>query len=170
MRILIAGIGNVLRGDDGFGVAVVRRLAGRELPAGVVARDFGIRGMDLAFALQEAYDGVVLVDATPRGGVPGTLYLIEPEIAAEGAVALDAHGMDPVQVLRLARTLGAPPTRVLLVGCEPEAVVNVEADEELRMALSPPVAAAVEEAVSLVMEAVRRLHYERCRSKGGDGR
>ncbi len=80
-RILVAGIGNVFLGDDGFGVALAGRLARRELPAGVEVVDYGIRGMDLALAMQDDYAAVVLLDATPRGEPPGTLYVIEPELA-----------------------------------------------------------------------------------------
>src|SRR5439155_31333 len=76
-RILVAGVGNVFLGDDGFGVALAGRLAARELPAGVKVVDYGIRGMDLAYALGEGWDAVVLLDATPRGRAPGTLYVIE---------------------------------------------------------------------------------------------
>ena len=123
--VLIAGIGNVFLGDDGFGVEVARRLAERELPAGVKVADFGIRGMDLAYELQEDYDAAVLVDAVPRGGEPGTLYVIEPELEAAGPV-LDAHAMDPVRVLGLARTLGTLPPRVLVVGCEPATALRPE--------------------------------------------
>lgn len=79
-RVLIAGVGNIFLGDDGFGVEVVKRLAGREIPEGVEVKDFGIRGMDLAYALGDNYDLVIFVDATPRGEKPGTVYLIEPEI------------------------------------------------------------------------------------------
>jgi hydrogenase maturation protease len=104
-RVLIAGIGNIFLGDDGFGVEVVGRLSGRRLPEGVEVVDFGIRGMDLAYALHEDYDLVVFVDATPRGGEPGTVYLIEPEIEEDEPVSLDTHGMDPVKVIRLARSL-----------------------------------------------------------------
>src|SRR3954467_12260006 len=89
-RILVAGIGNVFLGDDGFGVALAERLAERELPAGVEVVDYGIRGMDLAYALQDGYDAVVFLDATPRGDQPGTLYVIEPELD-EGEVAIDTH-------------------------------------------------------------------------------
>ena len=106
-RVLIAGIGNIFLGDDGFGVEVVTRLAGSGLPEGVEVKDFGIRGMDLAYALQDDYDLVVFVDATPRGEEPGTVYLIEPEIEEDGEVSLDTHGMDPVKVIKLARALGA---------------------------------------------------------------
>ncbi len=59
----------------------------RELPAAVKVADFGIRGMDLAYELQEDYDAAVLVDAVPRGGEPGTLYVIEPELDAGGPVS-----------------------------------------------------------------------------------
>lgn len=101
-RVLIAGVGNIFLGDDGFGVEVVRRLAGRELPDGVEVRDFGIRGMDLAYALQEDYEVVVFVDATPRGEKPGTVSLIEAEVEDDEEVSLDAHGMDPVKSSNLA--------------------------------------------------------------------
>ena len=146
--ILIAGIGNVFLADDGFGVEVARLLAQRELPAGVKVADFGIRGMDLAYELQEDYDAAILVDAVPRGGEPGTLYVIEPDPArAEGM--LDAHSMDPVRVLGLAKVLGSVPARVLVVGCEP-GVHMTQDDEELLVELSPAVKAATLEAVGLV--------------------
>ncbi len=149
-RVLVAGVGNIFLGDDGFGVEVVKRLAGRELPEGVEVKDFGIRGMDLAYALQDNYELVVFVDATPRGEEPGTVYLIEPEIEDDGEVSLDTHGMDPVRVIKLARTLGARPTRTLVVGCEPQMVVSGEDYDEMLMELSEPVRAAVEEAVEMV--------------------
>src|SRR5947209_6334825 len=117
-RILIAGIGNVFLGDDGFGVALADRLARRQLPAGVEIKDFGIRGMDLAFAMQEGYDAVILLDATPRGERPGTLYVIEAD-GSDAAPALDTHGMDPVKVLGLVRAFGGAPPRTFVVGCEP---------------------------------------------------
>jgi hydrogenase maturation protease len=159
-RVLVAGIGNVFLGDDGFGVEVVKRLAGRELPEGVEVADFGIRGMDLAYALQDDYEVVVFVDAIPRGGEPGTVYLLEPEIEEDGEVALDTHGMDPVKVIKLARALGARPTRTLVVGCEPQATVSGEDYEGVQMELSEPVRAAVEEAVKLVESLVERINEE----------
>jgi hydrogenase maturation protease len=149
-RILIAGIGNIFLGDDGFGVEVVKRLAGRRLPEGVEVVDFGIRGMDLAYALHDEYDLVVFVDATPRGGEPGTVYLIEPEIEEDGAVSLDTHGMDPVKVIKLSRALGARPTRTLVVGCEPQVIPGGGDYDDMLMELSEPVGAAVEEAVKLL--------------------
>ncbi len=146
--VLVAGIGNVFLADDGFGVEVARRLAQRELAAGVKVADFGIRGMDLAYELQEDYDAAILVDAVPRGQTPGTLYVIEPDLVNTESV-LDAHSMDPVRVLGLARTLGSLPPRVLVLGCEPATGMSLE-DEELVMGLSPPVAAAIDEAVEMV--------------------
>ena len=159
-RILVAGIGNIFLGDDGFGVEVVRRLAGRELPEGVEVVDFGIRGMDLAYTLQDDYEAVVFVDATPRGEKPGTVYLIEPEIEDDGKVSLDTHGMDPVKVIKLSRALGAGPTRTLVVGCEPQVVVSGEDYEDMLMELSEPVRAAVEEAVKLVESLVEEINKE----------
>ena len=105
MRVLIAGIGNVFLGDDGFGVALAGRLARRDLPAGVDVVDYGIRGMDLAYALLDGWDAVILLDATPRGEAPGTLYVIEPDVESIEAAAPEAHGMDPVRVLALARAI-----------------------------------------------------------------
>jgi hydrogenase maturation protease len=153
--VLVAGIGNLFLADDGFGVEVARRLAQREPPGGVKVADFGIRGMDLAYELQEDYDAAVLVDAVPRGEPPGTLYVIEPDLAG-AAPPLDAHAMDPVRVLGLARTLGTLPPRVLVVGCEPATAASLD-DEELVMGLSPPVAAALERAVELVESVVGDL-------------
>jgi hydrogenase maturation protease len=159
-RVLVAGIGNIFLGDDGFGVEVVRRLAGRELPEGVEVVDFGIRGLDLAYALQEEYELVVFVDATPRGQEPGTVYLIEPEIEEDGEVSLDTHGMDPVKVIKLSRALGTGPTRTLVVGCEPQVVVSGEDYDDMLMELSEPVRAAVGEAVRLVESLVEESNKE----------
>jgi hydrogenase maturation protease len=159
-RILVAGIGNIFLGDDGFGVEVVRRLAGRDLPEGVEVVDFGIRGLDLAYALQRDYELVVFVDATPRGQEPGTVYLIEPEIEDDGEVSLDTHGMDPVKVIKLSRALGAGPTRTLVVGCEPQVVVSGEDYDDMLMELSEPVRAAVGEAVRLVESLVEESNKE----------
>jgi hydrogenase maturation protease len=145
-RILVAGIGNVFLGDDGFGVELAGRLARSELPAGVDVEDFGIRGMDLAYALQD-YDVAIFVDALPRGNAPGTLYLIEPELD-EHAAAIDTHGMDPVKVLALGRHLGGKLPRVLVVGCEPATVLSE--DDDLSADLSEPVRAAIDEAQRMV--------------------
>ena len=157
-RILIAGIGNIFLADDGFGVEVVRRLAGRGLPEGVEVVDFGIRGLDLAYALMDPYEVVVFVDALPRGDEPGTIYLIEPEVEDEGEVALDTHGMDPVKVIRFARALGAEIPRTLVVGCEPKVALAGENYDDMLMELSEPVLAAVPEAVKLVESLVEEIH------------
>jgi len=159
-RVLVAGVGNIFLGDDGFGVEVVKRLAGREVPEGVDVVDFGIRGMDLAYALQDDYDLVIFVDATPRGEKPGTVYLIEPEIEEDGGVALDTHGMDPVKVMKLSRVLGARPTRTLVVGCEPQVILSGEDYDDMLMQLSEPVLAAVEEAAKLVESLVEEIGKE----------
>jgi hydrogenase maturation protease len=159
-RILVAGIGNIFLGDDGFGCEVVRRLAEHELSENVEVRDFGIRGMDLAYALMDPYEVVVFVDAVPRGEEPGTVYLIEAEVPDEGEVALDTHGMDPVSVIRLARVLGAELPRTLVVGCEPKLVFTGDDYDDMLMELSEPVQRAVDEAVKLVESVVEEVNAE----------
>jgi hydrogenase maturation protease len=143
----VAGCGNVFLGDDGFGVEVARRLAIAELPAGVTVRDAGIRGVHLAYELLEGWDLVVLVDASPRGGEPGTLYLIEPARDDVETPMLDAHSMNPEAVLGVVRSLGGEVNRLLVVGCEPASI-------EERMGLSPTVDAAVDGAMRMVGELV----------------
>jgi hydrogenase maturation protease len=152
-RILVAGIGNIFLGDDGFGVEVARRLARCPLPEGVQVVDFGIRGLDLAYALLEDHEAVILVDIAPRGQGPGTLSLIEPRVEQQGEVTLDTHAMDPVKVLALARALGATPTRTLLVACEPAAVPGGD-DDDVVVGLSAPVGAAVDEAVAMIVSLI----------------
>jgi len=158
--ILIAGIGNIFLGDDAFGVEVVQRLAQRQLPGGVRAIDFGIRGYDLAYALLDAADVTILVDACPRGEKPGTLYVIEPDLASlsanvaeSDAPPVDAHGMNPVNVIRLAQSLGGPLKRILLVGCEPESLGG----DEGTMGLSETVAASLDAAVRMVESLVAKI-------------
>ena len=153
-RILVAGVGNVFLGDDGFGVEVARRLAATALPAHVA--DFGIRGVHLAYELLERrYETTILVDATLRGGEPGTVYLLAPDLdgldgLGDGGTDLaDAHGMDPRAVFGLLARLGGTPGRVLIVGCEP-------ARTEEEMGLSEPVAAAVDEAVRMILKLLER--------------
>ncbi|MEV0600478.1 hydrogenase maturation protease [Streptomyces sp. NPDC050315] len=155
---MVAGVGNVFLGDDGFGVAVAGRLAGAALPGGARARDYGIRGVHLAHELMNGYDGLVLIDAVQRGGPPGTVYVLEPAEPDDDAAgpALDAHDMTPGTVLALLRRFGVRLPWVTVVGCEP-------ADVREGMGLSPPVLGAVDEAVRLV----RELLAERL---GGDGR
>jgi hydrogenase maturation protease len=158
-RVLIAGVGNIFLGDDGFGVEVAQRLARRDLPDGVRVVDFGIRGLDLTYALLDDVETVILVDATPRGRPAGTLYVLEPDAGAPpGLDAADpmvaTHGMDPVKVFRLAAALGSRVERLLLVGCEP---AMVGSEEEMAMGLSEPVRAAVDEAVLLIESLVARI-------------
>jgi len=150
MRILVAGIGNIFLGDDAFGVEVLRRLSQRSLPEGVRAVDFGIRGVDLTYALLEPWDAVIFVDAASRGADPGTLYVLEPQ--AGGPPSIEAHSMDPARVLSLARELGGIPRTLRVVGCEPAVI-------EEGIGLSPEVAAAVDPAVARIEELVRELGH-----------
>lgn len=156
-RLLVAGIGNVFLGDDGFGVEVVARLSRRPLPEGVEVADFGIRGFDLAYALMEGYQAAVLVDALPRDGQPGALFVVEPDLEQldqlEAPAVADGHGMDPVAVLRMVKQFGGKPPRLYVVGCEPASLGG----EQGEMGLSPPVEAALDGAVELVEDLVRRL-------------
>ena len=156
--ILVAGIGNIFLGDDAFGVEVARRMAGLELPASVRVADFGIRGFDLAYALQDGYETTILVDACPHGEAPGTLYVIEPDLKAldgpdAAPATVEAHAMNPMNVLRMAKAMNIEIKNVLLVGCEPETLGG----EEGQMGLSAPVEAAVDEAVKLVASLVNRI-------------
>ncbi len=160
-RILIACVGNIFLGDDAFGVEVARRLAGRSLPDHVQVVDFGIRGFDLTFALlDDAIEAAILVDAVPRGGQPGTLYVIEPEWdQAEPSdppqpLPIEMHSLDPVRVLRLVAAMGGRPKRLLLVGCEP---TPWGPDEDPPMELSIAVQAAVDQAVTLVESLAAQL-------------
>jgi hydrogenase maturation protease len=157
-RILVAGIGNIFLGDDAFGVEVVQRLAQRPQPEGVRVVDFGIRGLDLAFTLLEEHDLVIFVDATPRGGPPGTLYVIEPDAAdledpEAPELLVETHGMNPLKVLRLVRSLGGEVEGIRVVGCEP---ATLGSEEEPAMGLSDVVRAAVDEAVRLVESLIAR--------------
>ncbi len=155
--ILVAGIGNIFLGDDAFGVEVVRRLANVNLPAAVRVSDFGIRGFDLAYAMQDGYDTTILVDACPHGQPPGTLYVIEPELPetadASHPATVDAHTMNPANVLRMARAMNIEVKNLLLVGCEPETLGG----EQGQMGLSVPVEAAVDEAVNLVESLIHKI-------------
>jgi hydrogenase maturation protease len=157
-RVLVAGIGNVFFGDDGFGVEVVRRLAD-QAPDGAEVIDFGIRGMDLAFALMDA-QAAILVDALPRGGEPGTLYVLDPDIESlqpTGGDAIDTHGMHPRKALEMIKALGGTPQTLRVVGCEPGLCPP---DGDWRMGLSAPVAGAVDEAVQVVRTLVEQIETD----------
>ena len=164
--ILVAGIGNIFMGDDAFGSEVARRLMERTLPDEVRVVDFGIRGFDLTYALLDGYEVTIFIDATPRGDVPGTLYTIEPDLSeldedgdgAQGAM-IEPHGMNPMKVLRLAKSMGGEFKRILLVGCEP---TPLEA-EEGEMGLSAPVQASLGEAVLMVESLIAKILEEKHR-------
>jgi hydrogenase maturation protease len=159
-KILIAGIGNIFLADDGFGVEVVSRLAKRTFPPGVRVADFGIRGFDLAYALMEGYETTILVDAYSGDGAgePGTILVIEPELQqinspGTQAAIIEPHAMNPLNVLRMAASIGGELKRVLLVGCVPATL----GPEEGQMGLSEPVSAALDEAANLVDSLVTRI-------------
>lgn len=160
-QILIAGIGNIFLGDDAFGCEVSRELSARTLPPKVRVIDFGIRGLDLAYALLDPWRAVILIDALPRAETPGTLYIFEPDLTAltapdSGQPQIDAHNMDPVKVLRLAVSMGELPSNIYLLGCEPEDCGG----EEGRMGLSPAVANAIPEALHLIDKLLARISNE----------
>lgn len=154
-KILVACIGNIFFGDDAFGVEIAKRLTDTPLPQGVVVRDFGIRSYDLAYTLMKHWDLVVLVDALPAGGKPGTLYAFEPELPAENGIppSVDAHSLSPDSVLQLVQALGGKVGRLLVVGCEPE---SVEPNQQGEIGLSPHVRAAMDEAVRMIQDLVAR--------------
>jgi hydrogenase maturation protease len=161
-KILVACVGNIFLGDDGFGVEVALALSKRHLPESVSVKDFGIRGFDLAYALLDPWEAVIIVDALPRGEAAGTLYVVEPDLAAlRGAspdTAINPHGMDPVRVLNLAASQGTISAQVLVLGCEPQ---DFGDELEGRMGLSSPVQAAVEEAANMVLELAGRIATSR---------
>ncbi|MEV6563712.1 hydrogenase maturation protease [Streptomyces kronopolitis] len=155
VKTLIAGVGNIFLGDDGFGVEAVRRLGEHELPEGVEVVDIGVRGIHLAYRMLDGYHTVLLVDAAARGDEPGTVHLLDasdPATARPRTTALDGHHMTPDTVLALLDTLsagtdGRRPDRVLVIGCEPAEVAE-------GIGLSAPVAGAVDEAVALILQLV----------------
>lgn len=146
MNVLVAGIGNIFLGDDGFGVEVVKRMDGMSVPAGVKVADFGIRGVHLSLELLDGYDALVLVDAMPMGEEPGTVAIFEPDVESVEANSMDAHSMNPAVVLGLLTSMGGHVPHVVVVGCEPLTV-------EEGIGLSEPVTAAIAPAV----ETVRRV-------------
>jgi len=157
-KILIAGIGNIFLGDDGFGVEVASRLANQSFPSGVRVTDFGIRGLDLAYALMDGYETTILVDAYPGEGQPGTLFVVEPDLNELNSVGtspgfIEPHAMNPINVLRMAKSMGGELKQVLVVGCVPATL----GPEEGQMGLSETVAAGVDEAVKLIHSLVTRL-------------
>lgn len=165
VTVLIAGIGNIFLGDDAFGSEVARKLVQRSWPPGVRVIDFGIRSLDLVYALMDQDDQRILIDATQRGHTPATLSLIEPDLdailaPAGGLPCIDSHAMDPVQVLRSVYALGGSCERIVILGCEPEDCGG----DDGRMGLSPAVQAAVEPACDMVTELVDELMKNFARS------
>lgn len=156
--ILVAGIGNIFHGDDSFGVEVARKLALSSLPANVRLMDIGIRGIDLAFAMLDGYDAIILIDATSRGGPPGTLYTMEldPDDLPQGASLANAHGLDPASVLSAAKSMGAHFGKIFLVGCEPLVLDS----EDGRTGLSDVVQAAVDRAVETTRSLLQNLTFQ----------
>ncbi|HEY3905036.1 MAG TPA: hydrogenase maturation protease [Streptosporangiaceae bacterium] len=168
-RLLIAGIGNIFLGDDGFGVEVAGRLAALDLPDWVTVGDYGISGMHLAYDLANGVHTAILVDAMPRGDEPGTVYVVEPDRQAAGVAdgaakagpavtaaapaIFDGHGMQPDVVLAMLDTLGASVEKVLIVGCEPASI-------DYGIGLSEPVTAAVDRAVQTVLDLIDKYGQE----------
>jgi hydrogenase maturation protease len=171
-KILIAGVGNIFLGDDAFGVEVVAELARRELPSDVQVADFGIRGLDLAYALLDDYSAVILVDAVSRGGRSGDLYVIAPNTATgpDDLIAetplIDTHAMNPEKVLRLVHTLGGTLSTVRLVGCEPSPLDDYE---EMQPGLSDAVRNAIPIAMDLILGIVTELRAEGVTAGTSDG-
>ena len=161
-RILVAGIGNVFKGDDGFGVEVARALSKptdrdhRALPDDVEFIEFGIRGVDLAFAITSGYEIVILIDAMARGGEPGSVCVIQPRAAdlRGSATAMQGHNLDPLSVLQWASGMVDALPEVYVVGCEPSEIPD---EEDLVEGLTPPVRAAVGKAVELIHKLVSQL-------------
>lgn len=158
-KILVACIGNIFLGDDAFGVEVAQRLANHPLAEGVTVVDFGIRSYDLAYSIMQGWDLIILVDALPQGGKPGTLYIFEPRLPSnsENSISLDAHTMSPVSVLQLVRALGGSVDRLLVVGCEPE---YLESRSDGDVGLSPAVQGALEEAVRMIEGLIARARRD----------
>jgi hydrogenase maturation protease len=160
-RILVAGVGNIFLGDDAFGVEVAQRLMARPQPEGVRVVDFGIRGLDLAYTLLDGYEAVVLVDAAPRGGTPGTLYVLEPDLepltSLEEVPMVETHNLHPTRVLRLAAAMGGRVRHLVVVGCEP----GNPSEDDFTAEMSAPVRSAVDEAVPLVESLLARLLRDR---------
>jgi hydrogenase maturation protease len=155
-RILVAGIGNIFHGDDAFGVMVAQRMAQGPLPGQVTVTDFGIRGVDLAYALLDGYELAILIDTTRRDGAPGTLYVLEPDTDHWNGKkpAVEGHGMVPDQALQFARSLGGQMPSLRLIACEP---ATFEFSEEGTIDLSEPVQAAIEPAIELVLSLIAEV-------------
>jgi len=146
--VLVAGIGNLFHGDDGFGPEVARRLVAASvgLPEGVRVVDYGIRGVHLAYDLLDGVDALVLVDAIPGDEPPGTVSVLAvgpDDVTRHAAGAVDAHDLHPAAVLATVLSMGGALPTTYVVGACP-------ADVGEGIGLSAPVAAAVDDAVAAV--------------------
>lgn len=147
--VLVAGVGNIFMGDDAFGCEVAKRLSTEPLPPGVRVADYGIGGLHLAYDIADGVDTLILIDALPDAGGPGEVVVLEAALDQIHTSTFDAHGMDPATVLMSVRNLGVEPPRTLIVGCQPESVVE-------GIGLSTVVAAAVEPAAQAVLALLER--------------
>lgn len=167
MRALVAGIGNIFLGDDGFGVEVIGRLARERLPEGVEVLDVGTGSIHLAYQLLDGYDVLIVVDALPRGVEPGTVCVLQPDVDELQAAAeldppmCDGHSLEPVSVLTLLTALEARPPVTLVVGCEP-------ADVGEGIGLSAAVERAVDDAVVMVHDLLETETGRLVRHKDGE--
>jgi hydrogenase maturation protease len=149
--MLVACIGNIFLGDDGFGCEVARALARMTLPPEIRVVDYGIRGLDVVYALLGPYEKVILVDAAAHGSPPGTIYILQPvvESGEEIEAIVDAHSMQLVHLMAMAQSLGEITAEIYIVGCEP---LDFGSEEDGRMGLSDAVKASVAEAARVVMQ------------------
>lgn len=158
-RVLVVGVGNVLQGDDGFGVEVAQRLMRADVPPSVTVMEVGIGGMSMVQELFAGYNALVVVDAVDRGGEPGTTYLLEAEVPNlidmplehQQELMADIHLATPSRAFVLAKSLGVLPPLVYIFGCQPHHI------DEFEIGLSEPVAAAVEPSVERLVREVRLL-------------
>lgn len=159
MKILVVGVGNILQGDDGFGVEVARRLAARPQPDGVHIEETGIAGIALVQELMAGYDACLVIDAVDRGRPPGTVMVIVPDIIDVHAMEpdqrhdllADMHLATPSRALMVANAVGVLPAKTFIVGCQPLDI------ERLEIGLSPVVQAAVQVAVAEVERCIAEL-------------
>ncbi len=172
LRVLVAGVGNVLNGDDGFGVAVVQRLCRYQMPEGVDVTETGIGGIHLVHELMSGYDALLVVDAVNRNKPPGTVMVIKAEVTDVTALPTherhdmlaDMHLATPERALMVAGALGVLPERTFIIGCQPAET------ETLRQEMTPQVSAAVEVAVTEILRCLADLGCEvavDCRDDSG---
>lgn len=153
-RVLVAGFGNLLLGDDGFGIAVLRALGAEPLPPEVETMEVGTGGMELVFGLMSGCRKLIVVDVVRRGHPPGTMYVFRPseaDLALAPDQSIDPHFAEPTRAMKMAKKLGYLPEDVTVVGCEPGSC-------ELDLTLSPPVREAVEQAAGKIREVLGVAH------------